>query len=58
MCNSLTRAVFFNDDVVLYDNIFDNCTTKNNNQLTIVAHEGSTAQKYAQDNGMPFEILN
>ena len=56
-CSSLKKFTVLNDNLEFHGDLFYGSDTKNNNQLIIVAREGSTAQKYAQDNGMPFEIL-
>lgn len=51
-CRSLKKLIIRSDDIKLGNNLF-----AQNNNITIVAHKGSTAEKYALDNNIKFEEL-
>lgn len=51
-CRSLKKLIIRSDDIKLGKNLF-----AQNNNITIVAHKGSTAEKYAMDNNIKFEEL-
>jgi hypothetical protein len=51
-CKSLNEVIILNDNIKLEDDVFEN-----DDNVVIFAHEGSTAQKYAEEYGLGFKVL-
>jgi hypothetical protein len=51
-CISLNEVIIFNDNIDLGEDVF-----KNDENVVIYAHEGSIAQKYAEEYGLEFKVL-
>ncbi|MGN1205721.1 MAG: leucine-rich repeat protein, partial [Eubacterium sp.] len=53
-CTNLKKATIYSDDAFLQTNIFRDCAS----DFTICAHEGSSAEEYAEEYGYQFEVLS
>ncbi len=57
-CKNLKKAYIYNDDINYYNNGHDTEVFKGCDSIILYGNEGSTTQKYAQQNGIQFELLS